>query len=176
MSADIVDRIQAMVVVDENGCHVFTGARERGYGRIGRGGGRGSGADYTHRVMYIAAHGSIPDGLHIDHLCRNRSCCNPEHLEAVSQAENNRRAAAVKYPGIRGVRKTSASRRNPWLAEISLNGKRTHLGLFPDRPSACIARLCAELEPATPERRAEIQAEVASLTSPDATAETGGAA
>ena len=40
--------------------------------------------------------GSIPDGLHLDHLCRVPACVNPEHLEPVTLAENNRRAAAVK--------------------------------------------------------------------------------
>ncbi|MFJ4777405.1 HNH endonuclease signature motif containing protein [Streptomyces sp. NPDC088762] len=43
---------------------------------------------YTHRIMYEQAKGPIPEGLQIDHLCRNRACANPEHLEAVTQKEN----------------------------------------------------------------------------------------
>lgn len=49
-----------------------------------------------HRRAYAEAFGPIADGLHIDHLCRVRNCINPAHLEAVTQAENNRRAGAAK--------------------------------------------------------------------------------
>jgi hypothetical protein len=42
----------------------------------------------THRVAYEAFVGSIPDGMQIDHLCRQRACCNPEHLEPVTCREN----------------------------------------------------------------------------------------
>jgi hypothetical protein len=52
----------------------------------------------SHRVAYTLIRGSIPDGLVLDHLCRNRSCCNPWHLEAVTHAENVRRGAAMKRP------------------------------------------------------------------------------
>lgn len=46
----------------------------------------------THRVMWEALVGPIPDGLELDHLCRNPNCCNPGHLEPVTHAENLRRA------------------------------------------------------------------------------------
>lgn len=42
----------------------------------------------AHRVSYEINRGSIPDGFDIDHLCRNRSCINPFHLEAVPRREN----------------------------------------------------------------------------------------
>lgn len=49
----------------------------------------------THRVVYEYFNGSIPKGLTIDHLCRNRLCQNPDHLEAVTQKVNTARGISV---------------------------------------------------------------------------------
>jgi HNH endonuclease len=46
---------------------------------------------YAHRISYEIFNGKIGDNLVIDHLCKNKSCLNPEHLEATSRAENTRR-------------------------------------------------------------------------------------
>jgi hypothetical protein len=87
-----VDRALAKVQYD-HGCWVFHGSRLRaGYGKIGDDGGRaGRGMVLVHRLMYETFVGPIPPKHDIDHLCRNTSCCNPLHLEAVSRAENVRR-------------------------------------------------------------------------------------
>lgn len=81
----------------------------------------------AHRYSYELHVGPIPDGLVIDHLCRNRRCVNPDHLEPVTQAENARRGfsppalAARKDHCIRGHLYTTENTR------ISRRGWRTCL-------------------------------------------------
>ena len=58
-----------------------------GYGQIKVGGRQGSCLS-THRIAYILTHGSIPEGLLVRHLCGNRLCCNPAHLEPGTAKQN----------------------------------------------------------------------------------------
>ena len=77
----------------ETGCWEWTASRTNGgYGAV-----RMPGlANVAHRALYILLVGGVPEGLHLDHLCRNKLCVNPDHLEPVTQQENNRRAGAAK--------------------------------------------------------------------------------
>jgi len=50
----------------------------------------------AHRFMWEEANGPVPEGLELDHLCRVRACCNPEHLEPVTRRENVHRGSATK--------------------------------------------------------------------------------
>lgn len=86
----LADRVWDYVDKSESGCWLWRRAvSSQGYGRLVVDG-KGVGA---HRFFYELCVGPIPDGLHVDHLCRVRLCVNPAHLEPVTAAENNRRAA-----------------------------------------------------------------------------------
>jgi hypothetical protein len=60
----------------------------RNYGRMRW----GTKKTLSHRVAYELYVGPIPEGFDIDHKCKQHTCCNPDHLEAVTHAENMRRA------------------------------------------------------------------------------------
>lgn len=86
----IEDRFWVRVREDANGCWIWTGHRlPNGYGRISKSlGDREMVEIPVHRFAYEYVVGKIPEGLELDHLCRNPPCVNPAHLEPVTHREN----------------------------------------------------------------------------------------
>lgn len=90
----LATRICKYVEVDLNGCWIWAGGTEvdGGYKQVRFGGGRSK--SLVHRMTYTVFVGEIPSGYQVDHLCHVPSCCNPDHLEAVTPGENIKRRDA----------------------------------------------------------------------------------
>lgn len=67
-------------------CYEWTRGKSNGYGRVGLSNGS---RIYIHRYVWELANGKIPDGMEIDHRCRNRACCNVDHLRIVTHKVNS---------------------------------------------------------------------------------------
>ena len=122
-------------IVGDPGCIIWTGSTDMGgYGRLRVNGRKVS----AHRWAWEREHGDIPEGMHLDHVCWNRSCVNPEHLRLATRSQNN-----AYLSGARKGRKhdlplgvTRHGRR--YRAQVSHNGQYHHLGIFdtPEEASA----------------------------------------
>ena len=104
LNADLTpEDIKGRCVITESGCWIWPFGTRHKYGSITI----FKRKVYIHRLTYKMAKGSIPDGFEVDHLCRVRRCCNPDHLEAVTGAENNARSDSA---AARNARKTHCVR------------------------------------------------------------------
>lgn len=109
-------------------CRMFLGyIGKGGYGRKSR-----NGRLYmAHRLSYESAKGQIPVGLQIDHLCRNRACVNPEHLEPVTCKENTYRGFS---PSMENAMKTHCIRGHPFSG--------ANLIIWPSDPKKRVCATC----------------------------------
>lgn len=137
---DLPARIAAKIAVDVDGCWIWTGARNpepRPYGQVGWEGR----VLKAHRVVYELLVGPIPEGLHLDHLCRRPPCVNPLHLEPVTNRENCLRGEG---PFAQRARQTHCAHGHEFTPE------NTHV-----RVTSRICRTCVRLR--SRRRRAELR-------------------
>src|SRR5438445_12239024 len=102
----LTERICHNIRICNDGCWWWMGTLDaHGYGTLGGKFERRRKTLKAHRIAYELFVGPIPNHLPLDHTCTNHRCVNPEHLEPVTQAENNRRS---------GIRRTVCKNGHPW--------------------------------------------------------------
>jgi len=105
-----LERFHEKISENPNGCWVWNGNRNPDdYGRFWLDGKK----ILAHRFAYETLRAPIPPELELDHLCRDRGCVNPDHLEPVTHAENIRRGLTGKV-NHRNARKTHCLRGHPF--------------------------------------------------------------
>lgn len=88
--------LAARLITPRPDCWIWSGETDRGYPKFIIGGVK----KRIHRVIYEMLRGPIPEGMTLDHLCRVRACCNPDHLEPVTSLENFRRSPLAGRSGL----------------------------------------------------------------------------
>jgi len=107
-----------------------------GYGQFGCGPNTEIRTRKAHRIAYILTHGAIPEGMELDHLCRNRACVNPAHLEPVDHSTNVLRGAAGVLRDPTKPRKRATHCKNGHVLTPE------NLGALRTRPTTRRCRIC----------------------------------
>lgn len=116
-------RLMKRVVQQPNGCWEWTGAIcGNGYGRAWD----GARSEWVHRIFARLAFGGIEPGMQVDHLCRNKACVNPNHLQVVTPLENIMRSTGPAMTAARHKMKTHCRRGHPLFGNNLYTDKRGH--------------------------------------------------
>ena len=122
MQTNVDERFWSKVEIT-SGCWNWIGCLREGYGRFRFFGKLGQ----AHRYAYETFIGEIPEGLEPDHLCRNRACVNPQHIELVTRSENVKRGLLPELVKQRQLSKTHCPQGHPYDKDntyFRLDGRR----------------------------------------------------
>lgn len=90
VGVDLVEKITSRCEIGD--CWIWQRTKNSaGYGTMSLHGKK----QYVHRLLWTLLVGEIPDGLEIDHLCKQTACCNPDHLEPVAPRVNKQRSSGI---------------------------------------------------------------------------------
>lgn len=117
MIYDFSHKISGFTIADNECWEWPTINKQLGYGLMSYG---HTGKEYAHRVFYHLFKGELEKGMTIDHLCRNRRCVNPDHLEQVTSEENKRRG----FSGAAINARKETCPYNHFSYKLKYNGKR----------------------------------------------------
>lgn len=134
-------RFKAKVRKDPgSGCWIWTASTDRdGYGWFWSNGVMGA----AHRWSYENFIATIPAGVQIDHICRNRSCVNPDHLRPATNKQNSEnKEGPLGGSGVRGVDR----HHNRWHARVMHHGTPINVGYFDTIEEAEAAVIAKRLE------------------------------
>lgn len=85
----------------------------------------------AHRYSYQTAVGPIPEGMHIDHMCHNKACVNPDHLRACEPKQNVENRGVLNRNNTSGVRGVTWDKsRQQWGAAVRHNMRRLFIGRY----------------------------------------------
>lgn len=126
--------------VDQGNCRVWRTPKKFGYGYISI----HNQNQLAHRVAWESAHGPIPAGLVIDHLCHNRACIKVQHMAVVTPALNMQNMAGAQKRSVTGVRGVSPVGKR-FKAAVSHNGITHCAGFYTTVEDAADAALAERL-------------------------------
>lgn len=120
---ELLDYIRSQCVITEEGCWLWVGPKnDKGYGKITYLGRKRS----VHQITYALAIGTVLPGNELDHTCRRRECCAPDHVEEVTHKENVVRGALYLVSRNRYANTTHCPSKHPYAGDNLYVDKKGH--------------------------------------------------